>query len=110
MAGKTRPGYVSYSLALWIVAYAATHGGNAPVQREMAAHFNVHMGNIQTLLRTLYSQGVVERLDGKLCVVGSTYVPPAWYIQGTYPPLPVKSQLDNSRRNSLPIALRKQSE
>ena len=98
----TKPAYVTYSVAAWIVAYKVAHGGNAPVYSEMAEHFTKPLATVQHLLERLYDYGVAERLDGKLCIVGENYVPPQWYIDGLNPSKAKTHQYENSRRNKLP--------
>lgn len=67
-------------VAAWIVTYSIQHSGNSPTVQEIADHFGKQKSTIQFHLERLQGEGVVSRVDGKLVILGSGYLPPVWYL------------------------------
>lgn len=90
-----------FSVAQCIVSYAVGHIGNTPSLQEIADQFDLSKRWIQQNVEALYGYGIAERVDGKLIIVGSTYVPPTWYLHNLTPVLSDEDRLEESRRNRL---------
>jgi len=88
-----------FAVAVWCVAYSIEHNGNSPSHREIAAHFNTHPSNAAYYLECMFKFGIAERVDGKLIIIGSQYLPPAWYVANLDPPVSETNQIQNARRN-----------
>lgn len=57
----------------FILEYAAAHQGNTPSQRRMAAHCEFAIGTAHTCVAALIKEGLLERIDGDLCVVKADF-------------------------------------
>lgn len=57
----------------FILEWAAAHQGNTPSQRKMAAHCQFAIGTAYTCVATLIEKGLLERIDGDLCVVKADF-------------------------------------
>ena len=94
-----------FAVACWCIVYAGTHGGNSPSLDEIADHFHVTKARVQRAINQMYKHGIAERIDGKLVMVGSTNVPPRWYIENTLPPVADEDLTEHARRNGRMISV-----
>ena len=99
----------TFAYAAWCVVYAIEHGGNSPTLHEIADHFGVQLSTAQRAVECMLKHGIARREDNKLVIVGSTVVPPQWYIDNVPPPVSRTSQLENARHTNRRISVSMQS-
>ena len=66
-------GFTTLDVYKFIVKWAMEHKGNTPSQRQIAAAIGVAGSTVHYHTQTLISQGLLERLDGELCVVRAQF-------------------------------------
>lgn len=70
-------GFLSIDTYHYIINYALTHKGNTPSQRQIASGCGFSNATAHYHTQILISQGLLERIDGELCVSRGIFsVPP----------------------------------
>lgn len=57
----------------FILSWAVAHKGNTPSQRKIAQECDFAIGTAHTCVATLIKEGLLERIDGDLCVVKAEF-------------------------------------
>lgn len=57
----------------FIVSWALAHKGNTPSQRQIATSCGFSSATAYNCIKVLIKQGMLERVDGELCVVRSSF-------------------------------------
>jgi hypothetical protein len=65
-----------YGAYLKLCSWAADHGGNSPTERGLVSILGKSHSTVRWYVRDLISDGLLERIDGELVVVGATWKPP----------------------------------
>lgn len=64
-------------IMLFVCEYASEKDGPTPSINEIAQHFGLAYSTVYHHVLKLIIEGRLQQVDGKLCVVGSDWIPPA---------------------------------